>query len=586
VFGTLPILMKSNLTRKLMAFVLPLTIASVIFTSLALTLTGFRHFRQNISESYRHIVATAAGQIGMFIRNASDDLETMALMLASLNLNAWQQEMAFAAFMHLRPDFTSLKTAGSEGDPAAQPETAENRAPGLASVLEKARSGRLAVSEVSFDDRHLPFIYLAAPVQRRGQISEILFGRLSLKGIWNILINIQISHTGRLMILDSDGFAVSHTRITEVASRQRITNPDNLKHLTAPGQIIEWTETRDNQSILCMGMRIGDPDWVIVLSQHLSETYAHVNRHISWTLFLTLIMSLIAGILSWKIGRRFLNPIHALHRQVKNIGCGDLQSKTSVTTDDEIADLGRAFNEMVDSLQKHIVHEVEQARQLVHARNLVELGTTASKVAHEVGNLLNNIGLAVMALHSETMSPKGRKALELLKNDANRMQQFIKDFLGFAQTPELCIRPMSLHPLILEAMDTFEFQAQPANIRFELDWPQNIPPVPVDPRQMYQVFSNLIKNSLQVMQKTGGVIRVSGALEQKFLQIGFQDTGPGIDSEHIDRIFQPFFTTKKKEGSGLGLTIVKSAVEAHKGSISCQSRPGEGARFILRLPLC
>jgi len=577
--------MKRKLIYKLMVLILPLTLASVIITSLALSLTSYRSFRQNISENYREILKTAAGQVEMYIDAAKTDLEALALMLSALNLSAWQQEMAFAAFMQLHSQFLSLSLKDPDGNSAAECEDPVNSAPVPAIILDQNRSGRTAVSGVWVNENRLPFVNVGVPVLRQGSVSEILYGQLNMKAIWSLLIDIQIGRTGRVSVLDSDGITIGHPQITEVISRRQIRNSNILEKLTSSSQIVEWTEPWDRGTRLCLGIRLAAPDWVVMLSQDLSESYAHFYRHIAWTAFLTLMMSLIAGILSWKSCRRFLDPIHALHRQVKKISRGDLQSKTSIAATDEIAELGRAFNEMVDSLQKHVVHEVEQARQLVHSRNLAELGTTASKVAHEVGNLLNNIGLTVMTLNTESMSSKGQKALELLKNDALRIQKFIEDFLRFAKKPELHLRSMRLHPLIMEALTAYEPQAQPANIRFEVDWPQNIPPVPVDAEGIYQVFSNLIKNSLQAMQATGGVIRISAALEPEHLLIRFEDTGPGIDEQNLSRIFEAFFTTKGKQGTGLGLAIVKSIIEAHRGTVSCRSRTGAGAEFVLRLPL-
>ncbi len=577
--------MKRKLIYKLMVLVLPLTLASVIFTSLALSLTSYRSFRQNISENYREILKTAAGQVKMYIDTAKTDLETLALMLSALNLNAWQQEMAFSAFMQLHPQFLSLSLKDPDGISAAECEGPGKPAPVPAVIPDQNRSGRTAVSEVRVNENRLPFVHMGVPVLRRGEVSEILYAQLNLKKIWSLLIDIQIGRTGRVSVLDSDGITIGHPQITEVASRRQISNSDILKQLTSSGRIVEWTEPGDRGSRLCLGIRLAVPDWVVMLSQNLSESYAHFYRHIAWTAFLTLMMSLVAGILSWKSCRRFLDPIHALHRQVKEVSRGDLQSKTSLSATDEIAELGSAFNEMVDSLQKHVVHEVEQTRQLVHSRNLAELGTTASKVAHEVGNLLNNIGLAVMTLNTESMSSKGQRALELLQKDALRTQKFIEDFLRFAKKPELRLRPMSLHPLVLEALSAYEPQSRQANIRFEVDWPQNIPPVPVDAERIYQVFSNLIKNSLQAMQASGGVIRISAALEPEHLLIRFEDTGPGIDEQNLSRIFGAFYTTKGKQGTGLGLAIVKSIIEAHQGTVSCRSRTGAGAEFVLRLPL-
>ncbi len=138
--------MKRKLIYKLMVLVLPLTLASVIFTSLALSLTSYRSFRQNISENYREILKTAAGQVKMYIDTAKTDLETLALMLSALNLNAWQQEMAFSAFMQLHPQFLSLSLKDPDGISAAECEGPGKPAPVPAVIPDQNRSGRTAVS--------------------------------------------------------------------------------------------------------------------------------------------------------------------------------------------------------------------------------------------------------------------------------------------------------------------------------------------------------------------------------------------------------------------------------------------------------
>lgn len=101
---------------------------------------------------------------------------------------------------------------------------------------------------------------------------------------------------------------------------------------------------------------------------------------------------------------------------------------------------------------------------------------------------------------------------------------------------------------------------------------------------MYQVFNNLVKNSMEAMTQNG-VITIEGSVKDGHMVVTGQDTGVGIAPEALERIFDPFFTTKGKQGTGLGMAIVKTIVTAHRGDIACESRSGQGARFSLRLPL-
>ncbi len=102
---------------------------------------------------------------------------------------------------------------------------------------------------------------------------------------------------------------------------------------------------------------------------------------------------------------------------------------------------------------------------------------------------------------------------------------------------------------------------------------------------MYQVMNNLVKNGLEAIDE-GGVVSLKAEKNAKRLRISIEDTGPGIEPEVRKQIFKPFFSTKGKKGTGLGLSIVKSIMEAHRGSIECESEPRKGATFVLNMPLC
>ncbi|HID30097.1 MAG TPA: HAMP domain-containing histidine kinase, partial [Desulfobacterales bacterium] len=323
---------------------------------------------------------------------------------------------------------------------------------------------------------------------------------------------------------------------------------------------------------------------VIVLSQAFPETYAYLYRNIYWAVLITCFTCLGAAVLGWQRLRHFLSPIQTLHHQVQRIGRGELDQKVTVDSHDEIGDLALAFNEMTDSLKQFIAREVETAKELVHAKNLAVLGSTSSKVTHEVGNLLNNVGMVLSSLKGERLSPVGEKSLQVLVKESARVREFIQNFLQFAKKPEPRSRKTSLEPVIKEVLSVNQPDAEKRGIHLDFNWPSDMPPVHVDVRLIYQVMNNLLKNSLEAMTDSG-TIRIEGKIDRDHVWIAVEDTGPGIESDALERIFDPFFTTKGKKGTGLGLSIVKTIVESHRGSIECESALGMGATFTVRLPL-
>jgi signal transduction histidine kinase len=215
---------------------------------------------------------------------------------------------------------------------------------------------------------------------------------------------------------------------------------------------------------------------------------------------------------------------------------------------------------------------------------LAILGTTSSKVTHEVGNLLNNVGLTLAILKGEGLSQKGENALDILEKDSKRVSQFIHNFLQFAKKPDVHLKRVSIDKTVREVLFVHQTRAKQKGIQLYLNWPSNLPPVNIDTRLMYQALNNLVKNALEAMGGPGK-ISIEGRIEEESLVMMIEDTGPGVAPEILEEMFDPFFTTKGKKGTGLGLSIVKTIMEAHRGTIECESDVAEGTTFILRLPL-
>jgi two-component system NtrC family sensor kinase len=450
-------------------------------------------------------------------------------------------------------------------------------------LFKKALSGQTAVSDVLLTEESLPFVHIAVPVMRLGQVREILWGELNLKSVWDVLEGITIGRTGHVCIMDLSGRYIAHREIDRVVTAPPAKKPNILKEIRASDIPVRWIEKKNGTRFFCLGSYVPGFDWVIVLHQPMPEIYAYLYRNIYRAVLITGIICLITLILGWWYVRRFMAPIHTLHQQVRRIGQGDLEQKVSIDSKDEIGDLGLAFNDMTDSLKEHIRREVETAKELVHAKNLAVLGATSSKVTHEVGNLLNNVGMILTLLKGEPLSQKGSKALEVLNKESARVREFIHNFLQFAKMPELRITKISLDPIIKEVLAVHQPEAEKRQIRFQLDWPPDLPEINADPRLFYQVINNLIKNSVEAMSDSG-IIRIRGTVRETHLCVAVEDTGSGIAPEILDKMFDPFFTTKGKKGTGLGMSIVKTIVTAHRGTIECRSDPEKGTTVILRFP--
>jgi len=579
------ILPKKKLIYKFLAFLLPFIFISIAITGLVLSITSYNFFQKTIAQDYRNIIKSSAGEIRLFMENARTGLESLALLLTVTGLDDWRQQMALTAFLHQNPRFVSVSLWSTEKEPRVTTILNDETAPiPDPDMFARAAAGQSAVSGVMISAKGLPVAHLAVPVRRLGVVREVLWAELNLKSIWDVLAGISVGRTGQVSIMDLSGRTIGHRQIDRVIKTVPPENPGIIESLRRAAEPVEWTEAHDGQDIYNLGVYVAGLDWIIVLSQPRREMLIYLSRNIFWAVMVTVGLCAVAVVLGWIWIRRLLSPIQRLHDQVRAIGQGDLDQKVSVATEDEIADLGRAFNDMTESLKGYLRREVETARALMHAQNLAMLGTASSKVTHEVGNFLNNTDMALAGLRKESLSARGEKILQILARESGRVKTFIQQFLHFAGRPEPRTQRRPLAPIIREVFDVYQSRAGQQGVSFELNWSETLPPVNVDAGMMGQVLQNLIKNSLEAM-KGPGTISVSGEVAGGRLVMTFSDTGAGMEEVVRARIFEPFYTTKGAGGTGLGMAIVKTIVEAHGGAILCRSTVGAGTTFEIRLPL-
>ena len=564
---------------------LPFIVVVIVVTSTMLIMSAYLFFQRTIEQDYGNIIRSSASEIDLFMKNAIKDMEAMAYVLRMAGMDAWRTKMVFTAFQINKPQFELIELLTKDGRPlaASGEDTIEGKTL-FAGTFNKALSGQSAVSQVIVGNDNLPRIHMAVPVKRMGKIEGILHGTLSLKYVWDVLKGGSIGETGQIFLLDSAGRYIAHREMDHVVRDIVSYGAHTVQAVKASPTPVKWIEKVDGKRYFLIGIYLPGRDWILVLHQALSEIYAYVYASFFWALAITIAAILVAILLvAWRT-RHFLYPITTIHRQVKHFSQGDLDHRVTVTVNNEIGDLAEAFNEMAASLKATMEREVQTATELAHAQDLAVLGASASKVTHEVGNLINNMGMLTNALNRECLSENGQLVLTRMEKESARVKDFIRKFLQFAKPPELSIAPTAMDLVIREAVFAQEQAGGRERIAFELDWPEAISKVPVDVRLMYQVFTNLIKNSVEAMDSSGSV-RISARVDGTFLEISVQDNGCGIAPEHKPRVFEPFFTTKGKSGTGLGMATVNTIVTAHRGSIQCHSTPGVGTRMAIRLPL-
>src|SRR5438034_2951355 len=234
----------------------------------------------------------------------------------------------------------------------------------------------------------------------------------------------------------------------------------------------------------------------------------------------------------------------------------------------------------------------DKQEQLVQAGKLATLGELTTGVAHELNNPLNNTGLFVgnaIDLIELGAADKGQIVRELRQalQQVSKATQIISHLRTFGRAAPVSREPISLRPVIERALSLVQEQLRLHEIEVTLDLGPQEPVVVGNPIQLEQVFINLLTNARDaVVDSPRKAIRISASVGSTAVEIAFVDTGHGIPSGLERRIFDPFFTTKEVgKGTGLGLSITYGIVKEHGGTISVASPPGEGATFLIQLPL-
>jgi signal transduction histidine kinase len=235
----------------------------------------------------------------------------------------------------------------------------------------------------------------------------------------------------------------------------------------------------------------------------------------------------------------------------------------------------------------HMLEVKALEAEVLHRERLSALGNMAATVAHEIRNPLNAISMGLQRLKVEfqpTDDPEHYSRLtELMLGEVHRLNTVVEQFLSLA-------RPFEIKPEALRIQDVFneiaalvEGEARQSQVQIRIAAPQTLPLLRADREYLRQTLLNLILNGFQAMPE-GGTLTLEAKTSNGNILISVADTGNGIASENLARIFDPYFTTKAR-GSGLGLAIARRIVEAHRGTITVFSEAGRGCRFEIVLPI-
>ena len=312
----------------------------------------------------------------------------------------------------------------------------------------------------------------------------------------------------------------------------------------------------------------------------ISRDRAEKLRIIAGTAILTALF--LGVLLAFVLIRHILGPVRRLALEAdRNGGPHEAQ--------DEVKALSRSVRGLLEDIDE--THsELEKSREtLLQAEKMAMVGKLAAGVAHSVRNPLTSVKMRLFSL-ARTLNVSGtqKEDFEVISDEIRHIDTVVQNFLEFSRPPRLKMQKISPSEVVDMTLQLLKYRLETYDVEIKLRREHPLPEIWADPEQLKEVLVNLVVNSCESIEGKGTIIiqeedAFSGS-QGRAVVIRLTDDGPGIPESIKDRVFQPFFSTKE-EGTGLGLSIATRIIEEHGGRLDLTSKEGDGAIFIITLPV-
>lgn len=341
--------------------------------------------------------------------------------------------------------------------------------------------------------------------------------------------------------------------------------------------------------------------WTLIISHQLNEVlepYSLIQKKI---IGVSCPIILFCIILIYALGRMVTSPLKNLTDGIKRISEGDLTHRVTVKNNDEFGEVSSAFNMMIEKMNRAEDEKAIIENQLSQAQKMEAIGTLAGGIAHDFNNILAIIfGYTEMAKDDAPRNSKLKNDLENVLEAANRAKELVQQILAFSRQTKIERIPIQLQSLIKEALKMLR-SSIPATIEIHDEIDSDCGIVLADPTQIHQILMNLCTNANHAMETSGGTLKIKlkntcidkknqisplDIVPGKYVELIVSDTGSGIGHDEIDRIFDPYFTTKALgRGTGMGLAIIHGIVADYGGHIAVETELGKGSTFHVYFPV-
>lgn len=357
---------------------------------------------------------------------------------------------------------------------------------------------------------------------------------------------------------------------------------ENYRHMVMENNISIMHEQQRSVFFNLLGLcrEFRENQWKeMVSTERINKQRSEYLRMVAYSaiIFFVILCSLIFYILY----KQILEPIRGLA-----IETGGSPSESSR---DEVLSLSHSLKGMMKDFDETHNQLAKSRESLVHAEKMAMVGELAAGVAHSIRNPFTSIKMRMFSLsRSMDLTDIQNEDLGVITDEIGRIDKILQNFLEFARPPKLAIEGDHISTIVHSIMTLLEYRLKEYNVQIIYTPEEGLPEVKIDRDRIKEAFVNLITNACEAMEK-GGEIYISESLvpdskKGDVVRITIKDNGPGIPEGIIQKITNPFFTTKEN-GSGLGLSIVSRIIREHNGLFYASSFVNDGAKFVIELPV-
>ena len=560
------------------AAVLPLVIYGLI---------SINSLRSGTSTSVREgnlkLASQVAEQISLYMRHNTRVLQSLGAALGSTGLTTWQQERILKDLVLRFPEFREVTVFDGAGTPVASSAIRTTRLKVPAAARE--RQDIAYVAPLQLDDDILPTTTIALRLPTLDDDLHWVVGEISVEELWRMVDQIHVGERGFALLVGQDGRLIAHG------------NPDQKRHIADADQsraaaqlrfaaqfrqtrkaADEYVDDATGEAMIATAAEVADPLrlWTVVVEQPRAEALATALR-IERQLFAAILFALTGTIiLGWLWGRSFIQRIFALTRVTRSIAEGKLETRVALSGQDEIRELGDAFNSMADRL-------VELQEDIRKQERQVMFGRIAAGLVHDLSHPIQNIGNSCKLILKMWEDAEYRDTFRrMVEREMQIVKRVLEDLQNIAKPIPLERFPIELNRSVGDAIESMQGLAETAGITLRAELSTEPLYVEGDVFALGRVYRNLVVNAIQATAPGGLVVAAVEGVGDR-VQVRVYDTGCGIPADRLQAVFEDFVTTKRR-GLGLGLAITRKIVEQLGGRISVASEVGKGTTFVIDFP--